>query len=367
MEFDALRRTWDRFGEIDPLGAILTEAERTGRWTAEPFFATGREEIAEVLAILERAGVTLARRRALDFGCGVGRLTQALGEVFEECHGVDVAASMIRHAERFNRLGARVRYHLNERSDLRLFADGGFDFVYSNLVLQHMRPEYAHGYLREFVRILVPKGVLVFQLPAEPRAVSAPAALPAYRAAIEVASAPAELAGGGEATIAVRVRNVGDTSWPGGEAADPQHWIALGNHWLDRTGATVANDDGRTPLPQTVAPGQELRLDLRVRAPAKPGSYLLEIDLVHENVCWFGSTGSPTARVAVRVGGAAAPEAPAPPPPATDSGPVMEVYGTPRAQVVALLEAAGARVIDVQRYDAAGPTWVSYRYLAEKR
>ena len=31
-----------------------------------------------------------------------------------------------------------------------------------------MRPEFAKKYLKEFIRILHPKGVLVFQLPSEP-------------------------------------------------------------------------------------------------------------------------------------------------------------------------------------------------------
>ena len=37
-----------------------------------------------------------------------------------------------------------------------------------HVVLQHMKPEFAKAYLREFARILKPNGVLVFQLPSEP-------------------------------------------------------------------------------------------------------------------------------------------------------------------------------------------------------
>jgi SAM-dependent methyltransferase len=43
-----------------------------------------------------------------------------------------------------------------------LLAEESFAFVYSNIVLQHMPRRLAVGYLREFVRVLEPGGVLVF-------------------------------------------------------------------------------------------------------------------------------------------------------------------------------------------------------------
>ena len=57
---------------------------------------------------------------------------------------------------------------LNERPDLSVFDDESFDFVYSTIVLQHMPPEFALGYLREFARVLRPGGLAVFTLPAGP-------------------------------------------------------------------------------------------------------------------------------------------------------------------------------------------------------
>jgi hypothetical protein len=59
--------------------------------------------------------------------------------------------------------GGPIYVH-NPRQDLRLFADGSFDFVFSTLVLQHMRPDYALGYIAEFIRILSPEGVAMFSL-----------------------------------------------------------------------------------------------------------------------------------------------------------------------------------------------------------
>lgn len=167
MDIRDLQRHWDDFGQQDPLWAILTEpGKAAGAWDAEAFFRTGREEIAQVFRVLDRLQLRVPSGKALDFGCGVGRLSQALAEHFEEVVGVDIAPSMIAGAERFNRFGPRVSYLRNDRNDLSLFGDGAFTFIYSNITLQHMRPRYARAYLREFVRVLQPGGILVFQLPA---------------------------------------------------------------------------------------------------------------------------------------------------------------------------------------------------------
>jgi SAM-dependent methyltransferase len=165
-----LQRNWDLLGRADPLWAIMFDpAKRGNRWRPEEFFATGRQEVARLLADLERTGVRVHGGRALDFGCGAGRLTQALAEHFDQVDGVDIAPSMLALAERSNRHGPRCRYHLNAREDLALFGDATFDLACSLLVLQHLEPRYARGYLAELLRVLRPGGVLVVGLPSHPR------------------------------------------------------------------------------------------------------------------------------------------------------------------------------------------------------
>jgi len=104
----------------------------------------------------------------MDFGCGAGRLSQALSPYFDEVCGVDIAASMIELATKHNRYGDRCKYYLNQAEDLSVFATASFDFICSFITLQHMEPRYARRYIKEFLRLLVPGGVLLFQLPAEP-------------------------------------------------------------------------------------------------------------------------------------------------------------------------------------------------------
>lgn len=119
---------------------------------------------------VDSLGITIAQAnsRALDFGCGVGRLTQALANYFDQVYGVDIAPSMIELAETYNHQGNKCKYFLNNSSNLNQFQDNSFDFIYSNITLQHVSPRYSRIYLKEFLRLLSKNGILIFQLPSEP-------------------------------------------------------------------------------------------------------------------------------------------------------------------------------------------------------
>jgi SAM-dependent methyltransferase len=157
-----LESTWESLAERDALHAILTDGTKAGRkWDIAEFMATGNAEVEMVLRHLAGLGcVPDWKGAALDFGCGVGRLTQALGRHFKDCIGVDISKSMIEKARLLNEC-AHCRYV--QSSDARLpFPDGCFSLLYSNIVLQHIPRRFAREYLCEFVRVLAPGGVLVF-------------------------------------------------------------------------------------------------------------------------------------------------------------------------------------------------------------
>lgn len=159
---EKLKSDWDGLAERDALWAILTDASKAGgKWDLEEFLATGESEIQTVLDHLARIGrAPRFDGAALDFGCGIGRLTQALARRFTSCIGIDISQHMIEKARAHNH-SSNCSYVIGSGLTLP-FADSRFTFVYSNIVLQHMAPEYAQAYLREFVRVLIPGGVLVF-------------------------------------------------------------------------------------------------------------------------------------------------------------------------------------------------------------
>lgn len=169
MDLQEVHRSWDEFGRRDPMWAVLTHSDKMGgRWDPEAFFATGVRDIDLVMRELEEMGVRPDPMRALDFGCAVGRLTQALAPRFDAVVGVDIAPSMLEQARQVNRFDDRCRYVLNTDDHLRQFPDASFSFVLSLITLQHVEPRYSERYLAEFLRVLEPGGVLVFQMPSHP-------------------------------------------------------------------------------------------------------------------------------------------------------------------------------------------------------
>lgn len=119
--------------------------------------ATGEVEIETVLQHLEAIGLQPdPGGGVLDFGCGVGRLTQALARRFRSCVGIDISQEMITQANALNHYGS-CRYVVSATSQLP-FADESFSFLYSNIVLQHVARRFAVNYLREFTRVLAPGG-----------------------------------------------------------------------------------------------------------------------------------------------------------------------------------------------------------------
>ena len=74
---------------------------------------------------------------------------------------------MIQLANKYNSFGDRVHYYLNNNDHLDIFGDDSYDFIYTTDVLQHIPQKHSLNYLTGLIRILSPKGVLIFQLPSE--------------------------------------------------------------------------------------------------------------------------------------------------------------------------------------------------------
>ena len=140
-ELDDLKRNWNEPGRtVDPLWAIFAypEYRHGNRWTV------GVLRPARPRSRLIRGRWTLGaspgrdNERALDFGCGAGRLTQALGRRFDRADGVDVAASMVDVAD-----DAKIDPQpivLPPQRALRpgRVRHGTFDLILSIVVFQHM-------------------------------------------------------------------------------------------------------------------------------------------------------------------------------------------------------------------------------------
>lgn len=132
----------------------------------EEFLATAAEIVRSFETELRRLQAGHHRaRRALEIGCGPGRLLKPLSRYFGEIHGVDVADEMIRLARERLRDIPHAHVHATNGAELAQFADSSFDFVYSYAVFQHIPSrEVVMQYLAETRRVLKPGGLARLQL-----------------------------------------------------------------------------------------------------------------------------------------------------------------------------------------------------------
>jgi hypothetical protein len=146
------------------------------------------------------------------------------------------------------------------------------------------------------------------QVGATPQSGDVPAALPnsAFKAQITIVDPPAKLRVGQKETINVKIKNDSGVMWWSRGArvntrSDNKFYLASGNRWLKADGSLVTNMDGRYGIPKDLGPGEEADTPLVITAPKDPGDYILEVDVIQEQVAWFSDKGSPTAKTKITV------------------------------------------------------------------
>jgi 2-polyprenyl-3-methyl-5-hydroxy-6-metoxy-1,4-benzoquinol methylase len=129
------QQEWNDLASLDPFWAILSDPEKKGgRWELEKFLATDEADVGGLLETARSLGYPHGRARALDFGCGFGRLTRALSPEFDEYYGVDVSSRMVGLAQRINSDRTSCTFLASASRDLRMFESQTFELVVSLLV-----------------------------------------------------------------------------------------------------------------------------------------------------------------------------------------------------------------------------------------
>src|SRR5258706_12426691 len=146
---------WDRLAAADAMWTVLSDPSKSGgRWNAEEFFATG-STIAEVINSLEEMGFHIQRAVAIDFGCGVGRVSRWLTMCFSHGIGVDFSSKRLELAEEYNAQTFPITFVQGNETNIPLETSSA-DFVYSVIALQHIPRPLQELYLREFARVVRP-------------------------------------------------------------------------------------------------------------------------------------------------------------------------------------------------------------------
>jgi len=169
MNLEKLKNNWEKLGESDPFWAVLTYPSKiNNKWDPEEFYETGRLWVNGMFDLLNLEDRLMNKYYALDFGCGLGRLTQALCPKFEKVTGVDISSSMIKKAGLQNQFPESCNYIVNNTSDLSQFESDQFDLVMSIVTLQHIEKKYSFNYIKEFSRVVKEGGYILFNLPFKP-------------------------------------------------------------------------------------------------------------------------------------------------------------------------------------------------------
>ena len=151
---------WRELGRSQPYWGVLSHpdflSENITPERIEAFYASGRDYIAQTVAQLERHAGARPSGRALDFGCGVGRLAEAMTDYAAEVTGLDISPGMLELARA---RGGKARY-------AQSLPDGEFDWINSFIVFQHIPPDRGLQILEELLSRLSPGGLVSLQLTA---------------------------------------------------------------------------------------------------------------------------------------------------------------------------------------------------------
>jgi ubiquinone/menaquinone biosynthesis C-methylase UbiE len=164
-QLQKMQRDWDERARENARYYVNTERQD---WTDEEFFRSGERTVAEEILtdmINICQGKDPAEMRVLEIGCGAGRVTRALSNLFGEVYGVDISGEMVRQAglALADRPNAHVRQ--NNGKDLSVLGDLIFDFAFSSIVFQHIPSrDVIESYVREVHRVLRPGGLFKFQV-----------------------------------------------------------------------------------------------------------------------------------------------------------------------------------------------------------
>ena len=137
-------------------------------WNDEEYFESGRENVRrEILTDMGNIcqGKDPKEMTVLEIGCGSGRITRALSEVFGQVYAVDISGEMIRQARQS--LADRPNAHVfqNSGADLSVLGDIRVDFAFSFIVFQHIPSrDVIRSYVREAHRLLRPGCLFKFQV-----------------------------------------------------------------------------------------------------------------------------------------------------------------------------------------------------------
>ncbi|WP_338468157.1 methyltransferase domain-containing protein [Novosphingobium sp. ZN18A2] len=154
---------WKAFGDDNPYFGVLSNPKYTGRKLTEPlleeFFSSGADHVRLLIDALEDCFGHIPRGSALDFGCGVGRIAQALAEEYGSVVGLDVSPGMLAEARRNAQASGQTNLTYADSLDPNYFRPASYDLVHSYIVLQHIPVATGEEIIEQLIAAVKPGGI----------------------------------------------------------------------------------------------------------------------------------------------------------------------------------------------------------------
>ncbi len=156
-------QTWERLGSSDPFYGVLSfdrfRGQQLDEQQLQQFLSTGEVHMSRVFELLEQHFEFTPHGRALDFGCGVGRLVFPMTDRFDHVVGLDISEGMLSTAQSLASKQNRSNVEfVNSKNGFPTFNEK-FDFVHSHIVLQHMPRSLGEAAIQYMIEGLAPNGV----------------------------------------------------------------------------------------------------------------------------------------------------------------------------------------------------------------
>jgi SAM-dependent methyltransferase len=150
---------WRELGATQPYWGVLSHPQfRSETITPEGienFYLSGRHDIAHMVETLTKLTGEAPSGPALDFGCGVGRLAEAMAD-YVPTIGLDISPGMLELARKRN----------GNATYTDKLPDGPFGWINSYIVFQHIPPERGLMILKDLLARLAPGGMISIQITA---------------------------------------------------------------------------------------------------------------------------------------------------------------------------------------------------------